>query len=221
MQQAGMNKKGNTDTIIYIVIIVIIGVFVFNMKNIYNFTSGLRNPKPSNPPTPEVEEPDTSKPQEEEDKYTIVKPIGENQMVCEYTETSDIPSQDGGNITTGSKKISVYLYNTDSKLKSINEKVAYEGIDSDYTNYIYSERKKYENIKDANLKLEGFSIETELSGTLSLSTSLVVDLEKVKLADIDFDGVNSIIILGEYDQNITDVVTQYEMKGYVCKDGGE
>ena len=221
MQQAGMNKKGNTDTIIYIVIIVIIGVFVFNMKNIYNFTSGLRNPKPSNPPTPEVEEPDTSKPQEEEDKYTIVKPIGENQMVFEYTETSEIPSQDGGNITTGSKKISVYLYNTDSKLKSINEKVAYEGIDSDYTNYIYSERKKYENIKDANLKLEGFSIETELSGTLSLSTSLVVDLEKVKLADIDFDGVNNVIILGEYDQNITDVVTQYEMKGYVCKDGGE
>ena len=37
MQQAGMNKKGNTDTIIYIVIIVIIGVFVFNMKNIENF----------------------------------------------------------------------------------------------------------------------------------------------------------------------------------------
>ena len=87
MQQAGMNKKGNTDTIIYVVIIVIIGVFVFNMKNIYNFTSGLRNPKPSNPPAPEVEEPDTSKPQEEEEKYTIVKPIGENQMVCEYTET--------------------------------------------------------------------------------------------------------------------------------------
>ena len=60
-----------------------------------------------------------------------------------------------------------------------------------------------------------------MSGNLSLSTSLVVDLEKVKLADIDFDGANSIIILGEYDQNITDVVTQYEMKGYVCKDGGE
>ena len=99
--------------------------------------------------------------------------------------------------------------------------MAYEGIDSDYTNYIYSERKKYENIKDANLKLEGFSIETELSGNLSLSTSLVVDLEKVKLADIDFDSANSIIILGEYDQNITDVVTQYEMKGYVCKDGGK
>ena len=60
-----------------------------------------------------------------------------------------------------------------------------------------------------------------MSGTLSLTTSLVVDLEKVKLADIDFDGVNNVIILGEYDQNITDVVTQYEMKGYVCKDGGE
>ena len=32
---------------------------------------------------------------------------------------------------------------------------------------------------------------------------------------------NDIIILGEYDQNISDVVAQYEMKGYVCKDGGE
>ena len=221
MQQAGMNKKGNSDTIIYIIIVVLIGIFVFNMKNIYNFTSGLKNPKPSNQPTPEVEEPDTSKPKEEEEKYTIVKPIGENKMVCEFIQNSEIPNQDGGKITTGSKKVSVYLYNTDSKLKSINEKVAYEGIDSDYTNYIYSERKKYENIKDENLKLEGFSIETELSGTLSLATSLVVDLEKVKISDINFNETSDIIILGEYDQNISDVVAQYEMKGYVCKDGGE
>lgn len=213
MQQAGMNKKGGSDAIIYTIIIIIIGVFVFNMKHIYNFTAELKNGglfKKDNPTVeePSTEEPSTEAPKEEQEKYEIVTPVGDKDLVCSFSETSDY--------STGTKTVKVHLYSTDNKLKSINEIVAYEGIHEEYTNYIYSERKKYEKVKDLNIELKGFSIVTELNGTLSLSTSTVVDLSRAKISDIDFADYNDIFLYGELDQDINDVVSQYQMKGYEC-----
>lgn len=205
MNKSGFNAKMNSEKIIYGIILVLVFVFILNMKSVYGFVGKIKSGEFFGKDVVEVVE--TTDDEEEVDKYTIVTPVGKEKTSCTLKEETK----------NGLKNSVVYLFYTDDKLKSLDEEVSYEGITDDYTNYIYSERKKYETRKTDNIKLEGYSVVTTLSGTMSLITSSVIDLSKTDITKITLSDKDGIGFYGVYDQNILEVKELYVTNGYVCE----
>ncbi len=210
MNKPGLSPKLDSEKILYIVILIIIAIFIFNMKGVYSLIVKIRTGELF--PKEEVvsEQPTDNDDEEEEEpveQYEVLKPIGNEKVTCKTTVNS----------ATGSKETKVYLYYTEDKLKSLDEQVNYEGISDEYTNYIYSERKKYEKRKSDNINLKGYSVVTTLSGTLSLATSTVVDLSKTDLTKITISDTDGIGLYGVYNQAINEAVVQYASLGYECE----
>lgn len=210
MNKPGLSPKLDSEKILYIVILIIIAIFIFNMKGVYSLIVKIRTgelfPKQevvSEQPTDNEDEED----EEPVEQYEVLKPIGNEKVTCKTTVNS----------ATGSKETKVYLYYTEDKLKSLDEQVNYEGISDEYTNYIYSERKKYEKRKSDNINLKGYSVVTTLSGTLSLATSTVIDLSKTDLTKITISDTDGIGLYGVYNQAINEAVVQYASMGYECE----
>ena len=209
MNKTGFNQKLNSEKVLYVVILAMIVIFMFNMKNVYNFMTKLRTGEFFQKDEVVTEEPTTDDDEDEEPvvEYEVVEPVGTEKITCKTTIDS----------ATGTKVTTIYLYYADSQLKSLEEEVSYEGISDEYTNYIYSERKKYETRKSDNLELEGYSVVTTLSGTLSLATSSVIDLSKTDLTKITISDADGIGLYGIYNQDITEAISQYANIGYECE----
>lgn len=209
MNKTGFNQKFNSEKVLYVVILAMIVVFMFNMKNVYNFVAKLRTGEFFQKDEVVTEEPTTDDEDDEEPvvEYKVVKPVGTSKVAC----TNKIES------TTGTKTVTIYLYYSEEQLKSLDEEVSYEGISDEYTNYIYSERKKYETRKSDNLELEGYSVVTTLSGTLSLATSSVIDLSKTDLTKVKISDADGIGLYGIYNQEINAATSQYANIGYECE----
>jgi|GEM_PF-6183117 len=209
MNKTGFNQKFSSEKVLYVVILAMIVVFMFNMRNVYNFVAKLRTGEFFQKEEVVTEEPTTDDEDDEEPvvEYKVVKPVGTNKVAC----TNKIES------TTGTKTITIYLYHSEDQLKSLDEEVSYEGISDEYTNYIYSERKKYETRKSDNLELEGYSVVTTLSGTLSLATSSVIDLSKTDLTKVKISDADGIGLYGIYNQEINEATSQYANIGYECE----
>lgn len=212
MNKSGFNPKLTSEKVLYVIIIIIIALFIFNMKGVYSLASKIKTGELFKSTT-KTTTTDTSKDDSKSDdtsdttEYTVVKPVGDDKVSCTLKTDS----------ATGSKTDVVYLYYTDSKLTSLDEEISYAGLTSEYTNYIYSERKIYEKRKSDNLKLEGYSVVTTLSGTLSLTVSTVVDLSKTDLTKITISDTNGIGLYGVYNQDINEAETQYAALGYECE----
>ncbi len=210
MNKTGFNPKLNSEKILYVVILAVIVIFMFNMKNVYNIVTKLRTGEFFQKDDVVTEEPTTNDDDDTEEpvvEYTVVKPVGTDKIACSTRVDS----------ATGTKLTTIYLYYTGSQLKSLDEEVSYEGISEEYTNYIYSERKKYETRKSGNLELEGYSVVTTLSGTLSLTSSSVVDLSKTDLTKIVIKDADGIGLYGTYNEEINEAVSLYANVGYECE----
>jgi hypothetical protein len=206
----GSGPKITSEKVLYAIILILIAVFIFNMNNVYDVVTKLRTGelfhkiKPANDNPPKNDDDQNEEPV---DQYQVVTPVGTSKIACTDTIQS----------ATGTKTVKVYLYYTDNKLKSLDEEVSYEGISDEYTNYIYSERKKYETRKSNNIDLKGYSVVTTLSGTLSLETSSVVDLSKTDLTKIKISDIDGIGLYGIYNQDINELTSQYASNGYGCE----
>lgn len=211
MNKSGFNPKINSEKVLYVVILAMIVVFMFNMRNVYNFVAKLRTGEFFQKEEVVQEDPTTNDDDDEEEEpvveYKVVKPLGTNKVAC----TTKVESG------TGTKTTTIYLYYSEDQLKSLDEEVSYEGISDEYTNYIYSERKKYETRKSDNLELEGYSVVTTLSGTLSLATSSVIDLSKTDLTKVKISDADGIGLYGIYNQEINEAISQYANIGYECE----
>lgn len=211
MNKPGLSPKLDSEKILYIVILIIITIFIFNMKGVYSLIVKIRTgelfPKQEVVTEQPTDNDDDEEEEEPVEQYEVLKPIGNEKVTCKTTLSS----------TTGSKVTKIFLYYTEDKLKSLDEQVNYEGISDEYTNYIYSERKKYEKRKSDNINLKGYSVVTTLSGTLSLATSTVVDLSKTELTKITISDTDGIGLYGVYNQAINEAVVQYASMGYECE----
>lgn len=212
MNKTGFNSKMNGEKIIYIVIFAMFVVFIFNMKNVYNFVGKLKSgeffqKETSTTDTGTNTGKDDTTDDEETTQYQVVKPVGDSKSSCTYKEES----------ATGTKTTVVDLYYTEDQLKSIDEELSYEGNSDEYTNYIYSERKKFETRKSDNIELSGYSVVTTLSGTLSLKVSTVIDLSKTDLTKVKISDTDGIGLYGVYNQDIAAAKEQYATLGYECE----
>jgi len=210
MNKTGFNQKYSSEKVLYVVILALIVIFMFNMRNVYNFVAKLKTGEFFQKEEVVPEKPTTDDDKKDEEpvvEYKVVKPVGTSKVACSTKVES----------ATGTKTTKIYLYYTDDQLKSLDEEVSYEGISDEYTNYIYSERKKYETRKSDNLELEGYSVVTTLSGTLSLATSSVIDLSKTDLTKVKISDIDGIGLYGIYNQEINAATLQYANLGYECE----
>lgn len=208
MKKPGFKVKFNSEKTLYAVIIIIIFLFIFNMKSIYDFAIKLKNGslfQNNSVQTPVSSDPTVEKSSSDKDKYTIVKPVGKENCKCTKKVTD----------ATGTKNTTVNLYFTDEKIKSLEEDNTYDAISDEYTNYIYSEKKKYESFKNDNLSLDGFSVVVSLEGNTYMATSTVVDLSKVALTDIKTND-EDLLLFGKYNDNISSVISLFSLEGFTC-----
>ena len=208
MKKPGFKVKFNSEKTLYAVIIIIIFLFIFNMKSIYDFAIKLKNGslfQNNSVQTPVSSDPTVEDPSSDNDEYTIVKPVGKESCKCTKKVTD----------ATGTKNTTVNLYFTDEKIKSLEEDNTYDAISDEYTNYIYSEKKKYESFKNDNISLDGFSVVVSLEGNTYMATSTVVDLSKVALTDIKTND-EDLLLFGKYNDNISSVISLFSLEGFTC-----
>lgn len=205
MNKMGFNKDSSSDTILYIILVVVLMIFVFNMSDIYQFVSKVKTGeifKKETTTSTETDKPEKPK----EDKYEIVTPKGENYGVCKKTFI----------IKDGEIESTVKVYHTDYKLKSIVEELKYNGSSDEFTNYIYSENNKYKTRKEKNKNLKGYSIIPTLSNN-TLKVSSIIDLKQVSLDDIKLSKNEGLEIKGKYNQDTVVLTQEYVDLGYVCE----
>ncbi|MEG0021353.1 MAG: hypothetical protein RSB77_00225 [Bacilli bacterium] len=204
MNKMGFNVKMKSEGILYAVLIGLLFFFIINMKDVYQFVSKIKTGQLfQKPNTEEVEKP-VDKPKEE---YEVVKPIGQDYGVCSKTV-----SESGGD-----KLITVKLYHSNNKLKSIVEELNFSGTSDEYMNYIYSENNRYKKRKTTNLKLKGYSIVTSQSSSTALKISSVIDLSKASIKNIKIESDETLELVGVYNQDTVQVTEEYASLGFECE----
>lgn len=209
MKKVGFNVKLDNEKLLYIGVVILIAVFVLNLKNIYNFTVKLKSgdlfKKNGNS---QVVQPSEPNPTPEQPKYESIDTVGDLSLTCKVTENQE-------NIV-GTKYTEVYIYGEENKIKSIKQVVKYEGSSEDYTNYIYSQSSKYDELREKNKVLKGFSVVTDMPGNLSFKSTIVIDLTKNEINEIE--NISSLIVVSGYlDENINSIKELYENGGFYCE----
>lgn len=207
MKKPGFKIKFDSEKTLYAIILILIFLFIFNMKNIYSFTVKLKNGslfENNQGQPPVVNDPTIEKPKEE--KYNIVTPTGRENTKCVKKTVDD----------TGTKTTTISLYYTDEKMRSIKEYNVYDGTTDEYTNYIYSEKKNYERLKNDNIELDGFSVVVSFEGNTYMSTSTVVDLSKVALSDIKVENEEELKLFGNYNDDVSVAISMFTLEGFTC-----
>ena len=201
-----MKVKMSGDSFVYIVIIIVIAVFVLNLKNIYGFFDDLKNGNLFKKPevATKADDVQNKKPVEE---YTIVTPSGDLLDTCKLIEEVN---------TTDTKTVKIDIYGNNEFVSSIKQTIAYSGVSEDLANYLYSESKKFSDLKTKNISLKGFSVEYQLSGTTALDTSVVIDLEKASIDSIVSDNNSILYLNGKLNMKVSDLVKEYKEGGFVC-----
>lgn len=213
--KSGSKFKMNSDKIIYAIIIIILVVFMFNMKRVYKFISELKTGEMfrktpvvdnGNDNNKQNENNNTQNNNKDNNTYEIVNPVGNNSVNCQYTSTKE----------NGEKVTKVTLYYTGNDLKSIVENISYSSSDEEYFNVIASEKTKYDKRKTNNIKLKGYSIEITSGGSTSLKVRSVYDLSKISFLDVKTIEEDTIILYGSFNANINEVKEEYQNNGFNC-----
>lgn len=199
------NKKNkpNSDTVVLLIILLVIGIFIFGLKPTYQFFQKLGtgtlfdgpvNTAPDQPSVPV------------KDDYTILKPIGASNTKCTLLHSTE----------KGDKETSLILYYTNKKLRSIVEEITYLGATDEYSNYILSEQSKYKERRNLNVGNVGYSVDYELINASELFVSSVYLLERTSLDEIKVSEGETLDLIGNYDDSVYDVMQKYISKGYKC-----
>lgn len=208
MNKAGYGRKMNNDNLVYLIIIVLIGLFVLNLNRIYYFmddlTSGRLFEKKK---TTSNEVVATSSNDSKKENYEIVTPVGSLYTSC--TKSFTVNQVD-------TKTITVYLYHSNNKLNSIKQIVEYDGYSDSYSNYLFSENNKYESLKNDNIKIKGFSVLSKMDTSNDLTASIVIDLSKASFSNIE-DKNKIIKVNSAYNSDVEEVKNNLVNGGYVCE----
>lgn len=200
MKKAGLQIKKDNDKLILIIIFVIVIVFIFGLKQLYKTIEKIKDG------TLFKTEETVPEPLPQEEDYKILKPVGENEVLCNKTISTE----------GGDESIKTTIYYTSKKAKSLKEDISYSGITESYSNFILSELSNYKKRKNYNLDNIGYSIDIELSGTSSLKVSSVYLLSKTNITDIQISDKDRIEAYGTYDEDIYELVKSYSDSGYTC-----
>ncbi len=200
-----MKIKIGSERLVYIVIIVIIGAFVLNMKQIYNFMDKLKRGEFFKKTHVATKSDDVVVPVE--DSYEIVTPTGDILYICNLKESDS---------TSNEKNVTVSLYGYDGILSGIKQVTAYDSSSADSANYLYSESSKYNELKNSNKSIKGFSVEYKMSGTTSLSTTVAIDLTKTSVDNITSTHSSILYLKGKLNDTVEDLVKEYKEGGFTC-----
>lgn len=197
-------KEDKSERNVMIFIAVVIALFVFGLKPMYKFVEKLKSgelfkkaPTPIVQPTPEPEI-----------EYQIMAPVGDRKVVC----TKSIVEGSG----TRKATIKLYFSSEDDSLKSIEEEKIFSGVTEEYSNYIMLSQSKYKQRKNNNTN-DGYSVEITLDGTNYLKLRSVYLLDKIELSKLILSEDDSLDVVGELNENIAQVISEYSELGYGCE----